>query len=50
MDYEEVDGTLFSYDKLFGAEALSPADLENTSEGNETAIDMTLRLLLAVFC
>ncbi|MQU06951.1 UvrD-helicase domain-containing protein [Pseudomonas helleri] len=45
MDDEEAGGTLFSYDKLFGAEELSPADLGNVSEGNETAIDRTLRLL-----
>ncbi|MFJ3119617.1 UvrD-helicase domain-containing protein [Pseudomonas protegens] len=45
MDDEEARGPFFSYDKLFGAEGLSPADLENVSEGNETAIDRTLRLL-----
>ncbi|MFW9082543.1 UvrD-helicase domain-containing protein [Pseudomonas sp. P2757] len=45
MDDEEAGGTLFSYDKLFGAEDLSPGDLKNVAEGNETAIDRTLRLL-----
>jgi DNA helicase-2/ATP-dependent DNA helicase PcrA len=45
MDDEEAGGTLFSYDKLFGAEALSETDQENLEEGNETTIDRTLRLL-----
>jgi DNA helicase-2/ATP-dependent DNA helicase PcrA len=45
MDDDEAGGTLFSYDKLFGAEDLSPGDLKNVIDGNETAIDRTLRLL-----
>lgn len=45
MDDEEAGGNLFSYDKLFGAEALSKNDRENVDEGNETTIDRTLRLL-----
>lgn len=45
MDDEEAGGNQFSYDKLFGAEALSPTDQENVDEGNETTIDRTLRLL-----
>lgn len=45
MDDEEAGGNQFSYDKLFGAEALSQTDRENVDEGNETTIDRTLRLL-----
>lgn len=45
MDDEEAGGTLFSYDKLFGAEDLSSTDRKNVDEGNETTIDRTLRLL-----
>lgn len=45
MDDEEAGGSLFSYDKLFGAEELSSNDRENVDEGNETIIDRTLRLL-----
>ena len=45
MDDEEAGGNQFSYEKLFGAEALSEADLNNVKEGKETTIDRTLRLL-----
>lgn len=45
MDDDEAGGNQFSYDKLFGAEALSATDRENIEEGNETTIDRTLRLL-----
>ena len=45
MDDEEAAGTMFSYDKLFGAKELSPTDLEKAEEGQETIIDRTLRLL-----
>lgn len=45
MDDEEAGGTLFSYDKLFGAEKLGPNDLKRIDEGSETTIDRTLRLL-----
>lgn len=45
MDDEEAGGSWFSYDKLFGAEALSQKDRENVEEGIETTIDRTLRLL-----
>lgn len=45
MDDEEAGGTLFSYDKLFGAEELSPNDQKNVDGGKETTIDRTLRLL-----
>jgi DNA helicase-2/ATP-dependent DNA helicase PcrA len=45
MDDEEAGGHQFSYDKLYGADALSETDMENVEEGNETTIDRTLRLL-----
>jgi DNA helicase-2/ATP-dependent DNA helicase PcrA len=45
MDDEEAKGTLFSYDKLFGAAGLSKDDRDNIATGKETAIDRTLRLL-----
>lgn len=45
MDDEESGGNQFSYDKLFGAQELSPNDRKNIAEGNETTIDRTLRLL-----
>ncbi|MET3384185.1 UvrD-helicase domain-containing protein [Variovorax paradoxus] len=45
MDDKEAGGTQFSYDRLFGAEALSSTDQENVEEGKETTIDRTLRLL-----
>nr|WP_272912648.1 UvrD-helicase domain-containing protein [Pseudomonas syringae] len=45
MDDKEAAGTMFSYDKLFGAKELSPTDLEKAVEGQETVIDRTLRLL-----
>lgn len=44
LDDEEAGGNFFSYDKLFGAEALSETDLKNVRESKETAIDRTLRL------
>lgn len=45
MDDEEAGGTLFSYDKLLGAEDLSSADRKNIDDGKETTVDRTLRLL-----
>lgn len=45
MDDEEAGGFLFSYDKLFGADELSPNDRKNIDEGKETTIDRSLRLL-----
>ncbi len=45
MDDEEAGGNQFSYDKIFGAEALSRTDRKNVDEGNETTVDRTLRLL-----
>lgn len=45
MDDEDAGGTMFSYDKLFGAESLSDTDRENIESGKETVVDRTLRLL-----
>jgi DNA helicase-2/ATP-dependent DNA helicase PcrA len=45
MDDQEAAGFLFSYDKLFGAKALSSTDQANVADNNETTIDRTLRLL-----
>jgi DNA helicase II / ATP-dependent DNA helicase PcrA len=44
MDDTDARGFLFSYDKLFGAEARSAADLKRQSEGQETSLDRTRRL------
>lgn len=45
MDDEDAGGSQISYDKLFGAEELSSTDRNNISEGRETTIDRSLRLL-----
>jgi DNA helicase-2/ATP-dependent DNA helicase PcrA len=45
MDDQDAGGFMFSYDKLFGATELSDQDRKNISEGKETTIDRTLRLL-----
>lgn len=45
MDDEDAGGFMFSYDKLFGSEALSKTDRVNVEKGKETTIDRTLRLL-----
>lgn len=45
MDDGAAGGNWFSYDKLFGAEALNQNDLNNIGEGKQTTIDKTLRLL-----
>lgn len=45
MDDHEARGSMFSYDKVFGAEPLSKGDNENIAEGKETTVDRTLRLL-----
>lgn len=42
---EEARGFLFSYEKLFGAKQKSATDLKHESEGGETTIDRTRRLL-----
>jgi DNA helicase-2/ATP-dependent DNA helicase PcrA len=44
IDDEESKGFMFSYDKLFGLEALSKNDNRNIAEGKETGIDRTSRL------
>lgn len=45
--YDDADsrGRSFSYEKLFGAKALSEADLKNIREGKETSVQRTMRLL-----
>ena len=44
LDDEEARGFLFSYEKLFGAKALTTTDQKNINEGKETSIDRTRRL------
>ncbi|WP_293372734.1 UvrD-helicase domain-containing protein [Nevskia sp.] len=44
MDDEDAAGSLFAYDRLFGA-PLGDTDVKNVEEGKETSIDRTLRLL-----
>ena len=44
LDDEEAKGNLFSYEKIFGAKALSENDLKNQREGKETSLDRTKRL------
>jgi DNA helicase II / ATP-dependent DNA helicase PcrA len=41
---EEARGFMFSYEKLFGAKALTKTDLENAQNSQETSIDRTRRL------
>lgn len=45
MDDKAAGGNQFSYDKLFGATALTKRDHENIEHGKETSVDRTLRLL-----
>jgi len=45
VDDEEARGFMFSYEKLFGAEDKTRADLEHERAGEETSIDRTRRLL-----
>ena len=45
MDDSQAGSNQISYDKLFGAKALSPNDLKNIKNGKETTIDRSLRLL-----
>jgi DNA helicase-2/ATP-dependent DNA helicase PcrA len=45
MDDGAAGGNWFSYDKLFGAEALNQNDFNNIGEGKQTTVDKTLRLL-----
>ncbi|WP_238890692.1 UvrD-helicase domain-containing protein [Achromobacter insuavis] len=44
MDDEDAAGSLFAYDRLFGA-PLGDSDVKNAEEGKETSIDRTLRLI-----
>jgi DNA helicase-2/ATP-dependent DNA helicase PcrA len=44
-DDGEAKGTVFSYEKVFGAKELSARDFENQAEGKETSLDRTMRLL-----
>jgi DNA helicase-2/ATP-dependent DNA helicase PcrA len=44
LDDNEARGFMFSYDKLFGAKALTSTDIRNDEEGKETSIDKTRRL------
>ena len=45
MDDLEAKGSGFSYERVFGVEALNDSDLESIEEGDETSVDRTLRLL-----
>ncbi len=44
IDDSEAGGFLFSYDKLFGARALTATDERNIREGKDSSIDRTKRL------
>lgn len=44
MDNTEARGSLFSYEKLFGAKAKSPTDRNNERDGRDTSIMRTARL------
>ncbi len=44
MDDEEARGFRFSFDKLFGAKALTTTDIKNAQAGKETSVDSTRRL------
>lgn len=44
IDDEEARGFLFTYDKLFGAKALSDTDKENLKVGKDSVLDRTRRL------
>lgn len=45
MDDDEAGGNFFSYSKILGGLPPSDADMKSASEGKETVIDKTLRLL-----
>lgn len=45
LDDEEAGGNLFSYEKLFGAKALSATDRKHLAEGTEGGLIRTRRLL-----
>ena len=44
MDDTEAEGSLFSYEKLFGAKELSDTDLEIERQGKDSSISRTQRL------
>lgn len=44
MDDSEARGSLFSYEKLFGAKAKTDTDIKNEREGKDTGILRTTRL------
>lgn len=44
IDDEEARGFLFTYDKLFGAKALSNTDRDNIKDGKDSVLDRTRRL------
>jgi DNA helicase-2/ATP-dependent DNA helicase PcrA len=44
MDDREARGFLFGYEKLFGAKALTPGDIENEANGRDSSISRTRRL------
>lgn len=45
IDDKESKGTIFSYNRLFGVEDKTDRDRKNESEGKETSLDRTRRLL-----
>jgi DNA helicase-2/ATP-dependent DNA helicase PcrA len=45
MDDAEARGFMFSYDKIFGVEPKSAADMRREHEGGDTSLDRTRRLL-----
>lgn len=45
IDEKSSQGTMFNYEKLFGILPKSSTDLKNESEGKETTLDRTRRLL-----
>ena len=45
IDEKSSQGTMFNYEKLFGITPKSQTDLKNESEGKETTLDRTRRLL-----
>ena len=45
IDEKSSHGTMFNYEKLFGIMPKSSTDLKNESEGKETTLDRTRRLL-----
>lgn len=48
IDDEESKGFMFKYDKLFGINPLSDADIKNQNEGKETSIDRARRLFYVI--